>query len=131
MAKKGLILCDTNVLIRLFREDVTVKKDLDLIGVNNLAVSVITQAELLAGANKLNYSKTLAILGIFELVHLDTEASLIFSKLINSKKIFNSGKHIPDLLIAATALANGLPLFTDNKKHFEHIPGIQLYSPEQ
>lgn len=32
-----------------------------------------------------------------------------------------------DLIIAATALDLDLELLTDNKKHFEHIPGIKLY----
>lgn len=31
-----------------------------------------------------------------------------------------------DTLIAGTAIANGLPLFTRNRKHFERIPGLEL-----
>ncbi|MFW6196402.1 MAG: type II toxin-antitoxin system VapC family toxin [Thermoplasmatota archaeon] len=32
-----------------------------------------------------------------------------------------------DLMIAATALHLDLEVLTDNKKHFEHIPSIELY----
>jgi len=32
-----------------------------------------------------------------------------------------------DLMIAATALHLDLEVLTDNKKHFEHISGIELY----
>lgn len=33
----------------------------------------------------------------------------------------------PDLLIAATALHHDLTLVTRNRKHFERIPGLDLY----
>jgi predicted nucleic acid-binding protein len=36
-----------------------------------------------------------------------------------------------DLLIAATAVANGLTLITRNRKDYEDIPGLILYDPEQ
>lgn len=31
-----------------------------------------------------------------------------------------------DLWIAATALSYGLPLITNNRRHFERVPGLQL-----
>ena len=31
-----------------------------------------------------------------------------------------------DLMIAATAVANGLPLITLNRKEFERVPGLEL-----
>lgn len=31
-----------------------------------------------------------------------------------------------DALIAATALANGLPLYTSNPRDFESIPGLRV-----
>jgi predicted nucleic acid-binding protein len=36
---------------------------------------------------------------------------------------------LPDALIAATALVNGLPLVTRNAKHFTGIPGLRVYVP--
>ncbi len=33
------------------------------------------------------------------------------------------------MLIAATAIANNLPLFTHNRKDFDFIPDIRLYNP--
>jgi len=35
------------------------------------------------------------------------------------------------LFIAATAIANGLPLATLNRKHFDPIEGLKLFYPEQ
>jgi predicted nucleic acid-binding protein len=34
---------------------------------------------------------------------------------------------LPDLFIAATALAYHLPLLTFNRNHFERVPLLQLY----
>ena len=95
MAKKSLILCDTNVLIRFFRGQVDAKATLEAIGKDNIAISVITKAETLVGTNKVNYSRVLEILDAFQLIHLDTEASLVFAKLISSKKTFNSENTYP------------------------------------
>ncbi len=36
----------------------------------------------------------------------------------------------PDILIAATAIANGLPLATLNRNHFERIDGLKLVLPK-
>lgn len=43
------------------------------------------------------------------------------------------GTLIPDfdLLIGATALQHDLTLLTFNRRHFERIPGIRLYSPDR
>jgi predicted nucleic acid-binding protein len=32
-----------------------------------------------------------------------------------------------DILIAATALANDLPLLTRNRRHFERVPGLRFH----
>lgn len=32
-----------------------------------------------------------------------------------------------DLMIAATTLHLDLKILTDNKKHFEHVPNLELY----
>jgi predicted nucleic acid-binding protein len=36
---------------------------------------------------------------------------------------------LPDAIIAATALANNLTLWTHNTKDFKKVPGLQLFDP--
>ncbi len=45
-----MILCDTNILIELFRDNRAVRDELQKIGLDNLAVSVVTTAEIYYGA---------------------------------------------------------------------------------
>jgi tRNA(fMet)-specific endonuclease VapC len=50
MEKKPLVLCDTNIIIEFYKENPGVIKNLQGIGQQNIAVSVITAGELLYGA---------------------------------------------------------------------------------
>jgi len=48
--EKGLILCDTNILIEFYKKNVTIIEELEKIGTQNIAISPITAGELLFGA---------------------------------------------------------------------------------
>ncbi len=50
--------------------------------------------------------------------------AIILAKLKNKGVLIE----IRDVLIAASAVSKNLPLVTKNKKHFEKIPGLELYS---
>jgi predicted nucleic acid-binding protein len=45
-----MMLCDTNILIEFYKANPTVIQTLQQLGSTNIAVSVITKAELLYGA---------------------------------------------------------------------------------
>ncbi|WP_442937514.1 PIN domain-containing protein [Nostoc sp.] len=45
-----MILCDTNILIEFYKNNTTIIQELRQIGINQLAISVITRAELYYGA---------------------------------------------------------------------------------
>ena len=51
MAKNEMILCDTNIFIRLFQGKTNVKSALDKIGTENISLSIITYAEIVYGTN--------------------------------------------------------------------------------
>lgn len=53
-----MILCDTNILIEFYKNNSTVVNELRQIGINQLAISVITEAELYYGAlNKAEFTQ--------------------------------------------------------------------------
>jgi tRNA(fMet)-specific endonuclease VapC len=45
-----MILCGTNILIELFKDNPEIEQELREIGIENLAISVVTVAELYYGA---------------------------------------------------------------------------------
>jgi len=59
-----MILCDTNILIELYKNNTAIIQELRQIGIHQLAISVITRAELYYGAinkNELNRIQQLCI----------------------------------------------------------------------
>jgi tRNA(fMet)-specific endonuclease VapC len=72
-----MILCDTNILIEFFKDNETVKNELRQIGFAELAVSIITTAELFYGARDKTELQTIQKrLAAFKQVELDPEIFL-------------------------------------------------------
>lgn len=80
------------------------------IGKENIALSAITEAELLYGA-------------------LNSQELRKLQKHLAMCKRYSLNAAIPDLLIGATAIVNNLELFALNTKDFRFIPEIKLYRP--
>ena len=124
---KDLIIIDSCVLIKAFRKDPLANNDLKAI-VNHTAYSVITQLELLIGANTL--LKKEAVNKIFEYYYGIPLSPAISIKAIQIMQTYVTGYQIisvPDCLIAATSIITGYPLLTYNKKDFNFIDGITYY----
>ena len=122
-----MILCDTNVLIEFYKGNPTIVQELRSIGVAQLAISVIAQAELYYGA--LNKAELLKIQKHLNLLHnlpIDQQVSRQFIQLMERYSLSHK-LAIPDALIAATALINDLPLYTLNIKDFRFIENLKLY----
>ena len=95
---------------------------------STLAISVITRLELIVGCrNKQELQKLDKFLRRFEVVKLETSASDIAVELVTAYRL-SHGLLIPDALIAATALANQLPLLTKNQRDYRFVPKLQLLS---
>ena len=125
---KDLVIIDSCVLIRAFRKDVQANSDLKEI-MNRTAYSVVTQLELLFGANTV--IKKEAINRIFESYYGIPLNPLISAKAVSIMQTYITGQQIisvPDCLIAATSLISGFPLLTYNKKDFEFIEGIRFHN---
>lgn len=124
---QNLILIDSCVLIKAFRKDVTANNDLKETA-GRTAYSVITQLELLVGANTL--AKKEAINKIFESYYGVPLNSAISARAVLIMQTYVTGRHVmsvPDCLIAATSLVTGYPLLTYNKKDFDFIEEISFY----
>jgi tRNA(fMet)-specific endonuclease VapC len=120
------ILIDTDIIIKSFRGDSNIFRELNVIK-NKFAISVVTSLELLNGANNIKQLiSTKKELKAYTILHFDIEISSIafqlFSKYAVKKKL-----QIPDLLIAATAIKYNLEIYTDNKKHYNFIEGVKFY----
>lgn len=127
MASEKIVICDTNILIDALKQKAEVIKQINLIGKNNIAISIITVAELLFGArDKKEYNKIKKDIDYIRIIHINSEICELFINLVE-KYALSHQIGIPDTFIAASALYYDVELFTFNKKDFKFIPGIKLY----
>ncbi len=122
-----MILCDTNILVEFYKNNSNVIHELHDIGLDQLAISTITQAELYYGAiNKSELSKIKKHLKLLNLFPIDTMISNQFIELMEIYSLSHK-LSIPDALIASTAIVNTMSLYTLNVKDFRFIKGLKLY----
>jgi tRNA(fMet)-specific endonuclease VapC len=127
-------LIDTSILIAAERGGL----DLDQVQRQSadieLAISAVTASELLRGVHRASRTNQRArreafverLLEVWPVLPFDSTAARMHARLWASlaAKGVSIGPH--DLLIAATALANGLALVTRDKRSFPKIPGLEV-----
>jgi len=124
-----MILCDTNIIIEFLKGDSIIVQRLRVIEQSQIAVSAITEAELLFGArDKRELQQLQKVLRSIHIYPVTPEISDQFIHLITTYALSHR-LAIPDALIAATAVEHGLPLYTLNLKDFRFIAGLQLHTP--
>lgn len=122
-----MILCDTDIIIELYRNNNRIISELKKLGQENIAISIVTVGELFFGAlNKSELKKIENDVKSLTVKNIDEEISVIFYSLMNQYSLSHK-LGIPDALIASTAIANNIELFTLNLKHFTYIPELRLY----
>lgn len=127
MEQAQMILCDTDVIIEFYRNNPDIISELKKIGQQNIAVSTITAGELIFGAlNKKELSQIKKDVNNLVLVDIDKKTCEIFLELL-SNYVLSHKLAVPDGLIAATALANNIELYTLNLKDYRFIDGLKLY----
>ena len=123
-------LLDSNICIHFLRGKYNIIEKLNEVGIDNCAISEITLAELVFGAEKSDNPKKnhkliekfigqLSILPIFDAIKT-------YGK--EKARLQSEGKMISDfdLLIGSTSIENDLILVTDNIKEFNRIKGIKI-----
>ena len=124
----NIIFCDTNILINAFNGRRDTIDALHSIGLDNIVLSAITVMELYQGmGNKLEMMQMRKKIAGYDVIHIDAYISDMAIDLIHKYRLSN-GLLIPDALIAATAIAYNIPLFTYNLKDFKYIKGITIHS---
>lgn len=122
-----MILCDTNILIELYRNNTVIVAAVEAIGQNSVAVSDVTRAELFVGAlNKRELQILSKDLKQLSILPIRPEISSM-AILLLEKYCLSHGLDFHDALIAATAIFHQLELFTLNIKDFAYISDIKIY----
>jgi predicted nucleic acid-binding protein len=85
--------------------------------------------ELVAGCrDKIEVEKARKLIADFAFMHLSPAVSEnAYDLMLTYSK--SHGLTIPDALIAAAAITQGLELATDNERHFEMISGLTVKRP--
>ncbi|MEH2456833.1 type II toxin-antitoxin system VapC family toxin [Nostoc sp.] len=123
-----MILCDTNILIEFYKNNTAIIQELRQIGIHQLAISVITRAELYYGAiNKNELNRIQQHLDLLQNIPIDQPISEKFIQLMAQYSLSHK-LTIPDALIAATALTHNIILYTLNLKDFRFIQGLNIYN---
>ncbi len=126
--EKGLVICDTNVIINWLKNEPITINYLNQIGDESIAITSISFMEILQGArNKNEFDYLIKTINNFKILHFTERASLISTQLIE-KFVLSHKLQIPDAIIAAIAIDYELPLFTLNLKDFRFIPEIVLWN---
>lgn len=128
MPERGLL--DTSVVIDLDRLEAG-----DLPG--EMAIASVTLAELAAGPHATSDARERArrqdrlqrAEATFDPLPFDADAARAYGRIYASVVAAGRkarGRRAVDLLIAATALARGLPLYTCNPADFAHLDGLEV-----
>lgn len=123
-------LLDTNICIHFFRGKFNLLSKFEEVGIENCAISEITLAELVYGAEKSQHpSKNHKLIQeLLEFVAVLPIYSAIYLYGKEKARLANSGTMIGDfdLLIGCTAIENELIMVTENTSEFERINGIKI-----
>jgi tRNA(fMet)-specific endonuclease VapC len=123
-------LLDTNICIYYFKGQFDLKEKIEKIGFERFAISEITLAELIYGAEKSqrksenlkvveDFAEMIAVIPIFDSIR-------IYGK--EKTRLKQKGKSVSDLdlFIGATAIVNNMTLVTRNVREFERMENIKI-----
>jgi tRNA(fMet)-specific endonuclease VapC len=131
-------LIDSSALIALERRNMSPEEVPELLLGDDASIAAITASELLFGVHRATLSERRlrrqafvdTVLDVVPVLPFDLPVARIHA-LVGSQ-LAEIGQRVDthDLLIAATALAHGLPVCTENLRDFERIPGLDVIRPQ-
>jgi tRNA(fMet)-specific endonuclease VapC len=124
-------LLDTNIVIYVIKRKPLPALTLFNTHAGHMAISSITLAELLHGAEKSNApAQTLAVVEDFcsrlEVLLYGPKAAQHYGSIRASLEKSGQPIGVNDIHIAAHARSEGLTLVTNNLREFERVPALQL-----
>jgi predicted nucleic acid-binding protein len=127
--EKAEVIFDTNIVIYLLdQEDFVAQRITNQFKNMRLGISYVTYIETLIGEDKFRRPFVQSILeSLFLILPLEKSISLKTIELLElrGKKSLRNPK-LPDIVIAATALVNDIPLFTNNASDFNFIKELEV-----
>jgi tRNA(fMet)-specific endonuclease VapC len=124
-------LFDTDILIYWLKGNQAIEKKAVAIGLENIGYSIISLAELYFGAyNSEQIDKNLQAIKTVQqklsLINFNDKLCTHFGMIKAQLKQQGNSIMDADILIGSIAQANKLILVTNNTKHFQRIPNLQL-----
>ena len=122
------MILDTNIIVWVLRAHPRAVAFVDRLPVAERNLSSISHMELLRGCrDKLDMERTSRLIEeeLGETVPVDEKMTRLAIDLMKEYALARR-PGIPDLFIAATAIARGEVLATENVKDFQYIPGLRL-----
>jgi len=127
-------LIDSSVLIDIERGLFDLEPVPPKVADTDIAISAVTASELLHGVYRASKSRIRSqreafverLLEAWPVLPFDLTSARIHSKLWAELAVKGISIGAYDLMIAATAIANGLELITRDKRSFPKIPGLQV-----
>ena len=111
-------LLDGDVVINILKKKEETLNTLNTLIDTNLAISVITVAEIYAGAKDKEIPTIEKLFSFFEIVNIDKTIAKIAGDYAKKYKKAYCGISLEDYLIAATAKYKNYKLWSYNKKHY-------------
>ena len=129
MAEQPTRLLDTSIFVDYLRGNEACKEWLNNSVSNDLAYSIVTAAELLAGCrNRREQDMVEKELAIYPMIQISGAISLTAWEWYREYHL-SHGVGFLDCLIGASAHHYGLVVCTLNDKHFRPLPDLQVERP--
>ena len=132
------VLIDSSVFISAERRGLKPTDLLDVLPNEPSAIATISVSELLFGVHRADTARRRdrrsafveAVLASFEVLPFDLQTARFHAQL--GSDLMSLGRPIGnhDRIIAATALARGYDVLTDNVREFDQVPGLVVRRPD-